>query len=102
MNKTDSRRIAKTITHEQLSAMFEVAKNDIKDWGQISNVNPCLDKGAAWNILYPALGSGLTSRSAIAANMIWEFGDYLPEELKIKKPVKKKFGGNVLRELPVF
>ena len=102
MNKTDSRKIAKTITHEQLSEMFEVAKKSIEDWGQISNVNPCLDKGAAWNILYPALNAGLTSRSTIAANMIWEFGDHLPEELKIKKPVKKKFSGNVLRQDPVF
>ena len=102
MNKSDSRKISKTITYEQLLEMFDVAKNSIKDWGQISNVNPCLDKGAAWNILFPALSRGYSSRSSISANMIWEFGDYLPDELKIKKPVKKKFSGNVLRQQPIF
>lgn len=32
MNRTDARRIAETITNQQLKEMFDSAKENIKDW----------------------------------------------------------------------
>jgi hypothetical protein len=102
MNQSDAKKIAKTITFDQLSEMFETAKNNIKDWSEISNVNRCLTVGKVWNMLYPSLTLIVMRCPPALKNMIWEFGDYLPEELKIKKPVKKPYTGKVLHEEPVF
>tara|TARA_R110000850_G_scaffold9405_3_gene34738 strand:- start:118 stop:447 length:330 start_codon:yes stop_codon:yes gene_type:complete len=103
MNKTDAGKIAKTITYGQLEAMFEGAKIYVIDWSVISSVNKALTKGKVWNMLYPNLSRvNLLSRSTVVKNMIWEFGEFLPEELKIKKKVKTKYDGIVLHEEPVF
>lgn len=89
MNKTDAKRIAETITNDQLAAMFERAKVGITDWEKVSAVNPAMTKGTSWNILSAALksGGGARVRQLAATNMIWEFGDFLDESLK---PAKKK------------
>ena len=88
MNKTDAKRIAETITHDQLVAMFERAKAEITDWEKVSAVNPGMTKGAAWNILSTALkaGVGPRMRQLAVTNMVWEFGDFLEDSLK---PAKK-------------
>lgn len=90
MNRTDAKKIAETITFEQLSNMFERAKNGIVDWEEVSSVNKGMTKGMAWNILYRGLDKGMTHRSLGIKNMIWEFGDYLDPELKPKKKVKRE------------
>lgn len=89
MNKADAKRIAETITNDQLAAMFERAKAEITDWEKVSAVNPGMTKGTAWNILSAALAAsgGARMRQLGVTNMIWEFGDFLDESLK---PAKKK------------
>ena len=85
MNRKDAKTIAGTITNEQLSLMFENAKSSIKDWTLTSNINQILTKGTAWNIL--ASNFDLTYSYHILAkiNMIREFGEFLPKELKVNK-----------------
>lgn len=89
MNKTDAKRIAETITIDQLTTMFERAKAGITNWEQVSAVNPGMTKGTAWNILSAGLKSlsGPRIRALAITNMVWEFGDFLDDSLK---PAKKK------------
>lgn len=86
MNRTDSKKIAETITNEQLKDMFEKAKSSITDWTKVSNVNKGMTKGAAWNILASNFDVNEKHHKLAKYNMIREFGEYLPEELK---PIKK-------------
>lgn len=85
MNKTDARKIAETITNEQLQAMFDNAKNGVKDWTEVSNVNKGITKGAGWNILAKNFDTDYTHHILAKTNMVREFGEYLPAELKLNK-----------------
>jgi hypothetical protein len=89
MNKADAKRIAETITPDQVASMLERAKAGITDWEKVSAVNPGITKGTAWNIFskaFTATGGGRVRQLAVT-NMIWEFGDFLDDSLK---PAKKK------------
>ena len=100
MNKNDAKKIAEDISREQLADMFDRAKREVKDWRQVSNVNPCMTKGAAWNILYHGFVVGVNKRICVA-NMIREFGEYLPDELK---PARKPKRAEIIphHEEPIF
>lgn len=85
MNRQDARRIAETITNEQLLQMFKSAKENIKNWNCPSIVNKGMTKGTAWNVL--AKNFDVTHDHHILAktNMVREFGEFLPDKLKVKK-----------------
>lgn len=87
MNRPHARKIAETITNEELKNMFETAKIKISDWTKVSNVNKSLTKGTSWNIL--AKDFDVTTEYHILAktNMIREFGEFLPNDLKPKKKI---------------
>lgn len=103
MNKHDAKQLARTITDEQLAAMFDRAKADITDWREPCNANPCITLGAAWNIYYPFLTRHYRMKELIKTNMLWVFGDYLPDELKPAKPDQRKAPAlNVLHQEPIF
>ena len=103
MNKTDAKKIAETITFSQLQEMFNNAKDNIIDWRAVSNVNNRMTKGYCWNILFPASrNKGIINQKSALKNMIWEFGDHLPEELKIKKQTKEKSTVSVEHQQPRF
>lgn len=87
MNRPDAKRIAETINNEQLLQMFNSAKENITDWTKASNVNKGMTKGAAWNILAKDFDVSSKYHNLAKINMIREFGEYLPKELK---PVKYK------------
>lgn len=101
MNKKDAKLIAETITNYQLAQMFIDAKEGIKDWTVVSSVNKGISKGVAWNVL--ARDFDITYKHHILAkrNMIREFGEFLPSELKPVKPPKKKVGTHVHHD-PIF
>lgn len=90
MNRKDSRKIAETITNEQLKEMFNKAKDNITDWEKVSLVNKGMTKGVAWNILAKNFDINYDYHILAKTNMIREFGEYLPDILKIKKVVKPK------------
>lgn len=105
MNKRDAKAVAETITHEQLAAMFENAKTSIKDWREPSKVNPSISLGAAWNLYYPCLVKRMRPLNLphVKTNMVWLFGDYLPDELKPdKKSNARKPAVDVFHQEPVF
>jgi hypothetical protein len=100
MNRKDAKEIAQKITNEQLQQMFDNAKKGIKDWTKVSNGNKGLSKGIAWNILARNFDVTKTYHILAKINMVREFGEFLPDELKIKK-VKRKFTPPVHHD-PIF
>ncbi len=85
MNRNDARKIAETITNEQIQQMFEIAKAKITDWTKVSNINKGMTKGAAWNILANKFDVKHKYHILAKRNMVWEFGAFLPDEFKLKK-----------------
>ncbi len=82
MNRRDASKIAETITNQELKDMFDVAKAGIKNWSQRSDVNKGMTKGAAWNILHKAFDVNKKIPPLAKKNMVWEFGDFLPKDMR--------------------
>lgn len=89
MNRATARRISETITNQQIQQMFENAKAQISDWTKVSNVNKGMTKGVAWNILAQNFDINANHHILAKCNMVWEFGDYLPANLKPPKKSRK-------------
>ena len=68
--------------------MFETAKAKITDWTKVSNCNLGLTKGVAWNILAKNFDVKTNHHILAKTNMVREFGEFLPDELKPKKKVR--------------
>ena len=90
MNRKDAKQIAEKITNEELLIMFNSAKENITNWGVKSIINKGMTKGFAWNILAANFDINYRYHILSKINMIREFGDYLPENLLIKKNYKTK------------
>lgn len=90
MKRNEARNLADTITNQQLFDMLEKAKIGIKDWTKVSLVNKSMTKGTAWNILGKDFDVNKEYHILAKTNMIREFGEFLPEELKPKKKEKIK------------
>lgn len=90
MRRSDARKIAETITNEQLVQMLNEAKQKVTNWNEPSIVNKCFTKGVAWNILGANFDTNIEHHILAKTNMIREFGNYLPDELKPKKKEKVK------------
>jgi hypothetical protein len=91
MNRQLAKNIAQTITNEQLKQMFDRAKELIADWTVVSNVNKSFTKGVAWNILGKDFDVNKTYHILAKINMIREFWEFLPNELKQKEKKSKNF-----------
>ena len=91
MNRTLARKLAETITNAQLKDMFDKAQNGIKDWTKTATVNKGMTKGAAWNILAADFDENKEYPIIAKMNMIREFGDFLPWQLKNPPKSKKQY-----------
>jgi len=91
MNRKQARKIAETITNEQIKQMFDNAKAKIKDWTKTSLINKGMTKGVAWNILAKDFDLETKHHILVKTNMVREFGEFLPDELKPKKKEKRQF-----------
>jgi hypothetical protein len=91
MNRNDAKKIAQTITNEQLKDMFDNAKIGVKDWTKVSSVNKCLTKGTSWNILAKDFDTSHSYHILAKINMVREFGEFLPDDMKIKKVKKQSY-----------
>jgi hypothetical protein len=100
MNRADAKKIAELITNQELQTMFNKAKANISDWNVRSNVNKGMSKGAAWNILASKFDIEYNYHILAKINMVREFGEYLPDELKPIK--KKKVLGPFIHQEPKF
>ena len=91
MNKKQAKEIAETITNEQIKQMFDNAKEKITDWTKTSLVNKGMTKGLVWNILSKDFNLETKYHLLEKINMVREFGEFLPDELKPKKKKKRQF-----------
>jgi hypothetical protein len=101
MNRKAAREIAETITPQQIKEMFDNAKENITDWTKVSVVNKGMSKGAAWNILAKDFDIETKHHILGKTNMVREFGEFLPDELK-PKPKKKLPYENIIHQDPIF
>lgn len=101
MNRKDAKQIAEKITNDELLLMFESAKKNITNWEKNSLVNKGITKGTAWNILAKDFDLNYKYHILTKINMIREFGDYLPDYLKIKK-IKKQNNIKPIHQEPIF
>jgi len=87
MNRFDARKLADIVTNDQLKQMFDNAKYKIMNWHEKSNCNKGITKGTAWNILANNFDVKKSYHVLAKTNMIREFGEFLPGEIrqKIKK-----------------
>lgn len=83
MNRNEARELAETTSEEDLKQMFLNAQSKISDWTEVSRVNRGMTKGTAFNILSKATGK--PTHILGKTNMIWEFGEYLPNYQKKEK-----------------
>jgi len=102
MNKTNAKKIAETITFEQLQKMFDNASLSIVNWKEVSAVNKGMTKGAVWNVFFKSLTPGIMNKKSSVKNMIWEFGDHLEFSLKIKPSKKTESDVKVFHQDPEF
>lgn len=102
MNKKDSKIIAETITNEQLLDMFNNAKENITDWAKISNVNKGMTKGTSWNILAKDFDVNEKYHTISKTNMVREFGEFLPDQLKPKKTNNRSSNKPPVHQEPKF
>lgn len=91
MNRTLARKLAETITNAQLKDMFDKAQNGIRDWTKTATVNKGMTKGAAWNILAADFDENKEYPTIAKTNMIREFGDFLPQQLRNPPKDKKQY-----------
>lgn len=102
MNRKDAKAIAANITNEELLTMLTNAKKYIKNWKVRSIVNKSMTKGVAWNILAKDFDVNYKYHILAKINMIREFGEYLPDHLKIMKEKKITDVKPIIHQDPKF
>jgi hypothetical protein len=102
MRRSDARKLAEIVTNEQLKQMFDNAKVGIKDWTKVSSCNIGFTKGVAWNILTKGFDVIKPIHILAKTNMIREFGEFLPGELKQKVSRNKRNIINPVHHDPIF
>lgn len=92
MNKATCRKIAKIIKNEDILEMFKTAKERISDWTVVSRLNPCFDKGFAWNLFASHFDVNKTYNVLAIQNMLVEFGEWLTIKPYMEHcmPIKKQ------------
>jgi hypothetical protein len=102
MNRTDAKKISEKITNDQLMEMLNGAKAGTIDWTKQSIVNKGLTKGVAWNILGKDFDVSKKYNSIVKINMIREFGEFLPNNIKPKRKEPKKITRTPFHQDPIF
>ena len=102
MSRNDAREIAEAVTNQQLQQMFDNAKAAITDWTKTSRVNKAFTIGASWNIFTKGFDVNHNIHVLAKTNMVWEFGEYLPEEAKLHKEPKVVETKPPFHQEPIF
>lgn len=87
MTKTEAKKLAETITTEEILELREAVKQGITNWKERARVNKLMTKGLAFNILLANLNADTKLHFLAKRNILLEFGDFLPGRLK---PIKKR------------
>lgn len=93
MNKNEAKKLAENVTISELREMLLNARNSIQDWSKVSRVNKGMTIGVSFNIFSYGFEDGKMPSKInpiTKKNMIWEFGEYLPNYTKPTKSVKSE------------
>jgi hypothetical protein len=104
LTKKQCREIACKITNQEIMAMLEKAKNNIKDWSKLSNNSSKYSKGKIWNTWTKDFDVNEEYPDIKKVVLLQEYGEYVPFHLldhKYPKPEKKK-EKQIVHEEPVF
>ena len=82
--------------------MFYNAKEQIKDWTKVSSINKIMTKGFSWNILARDFDVDYNYHILSKTNMVREFGEFLPDELKSLPMIKQELEKEPLHQEPIF
>jgi hypothetical protein len=102
VSPSEAKKIGREISQDDLGIMFDNAKKGVSDWGKPSRVNNSFSTGWAWNKFYKPFILGNLTHNLAKRNAVWEFGEFLPEELKPWRYVRNKSKTPVHHEEPIF
>lgn len=102
ITKKEALEIAHNISNDNLETMFMNAMEGIEEWGETSYVNKGMTKGTSWNILAQNFDPEEKYGYSAKCNMVREFGNFLPEDLRVKNPPESIFKVNVIHQEPNF
>jgi len=89
MSSHEARKLAESISLEDLKAMFRNAAEKTTDWHTQSSVNRGMTKGTSFNLFTKGDFEKMPHVLAVK-NMIWEFGEFLPNYSKPQKAKKSR------------
>lgn len=93
MNKYNAKILAQIVQKDDIIQMLMTAYNSIFNggWSKPSTVNPSLAKWQAWDLFTNVFIDDPTYIPCCVSkrNMIWQFGQYLPDDILKKLPLKK-------------
>ena len=101
MVRHEARKIAEKITNQQIQDMLERAKNETLDWTKQAIGNKSFTKATAWNFLGRGFDVDADHHILYKTNIIREFGEFLPDELKPQKK-KKPPPDDLIHQQPIF
>jgi hypothetical protein len=84
MTRSEAKKLAETVTINELKFMFVNAYGRVKNWEVPSKVNKSISLGASFNI-YTNCGLDENTHILAKTNMIRDFGEYLPNYEKKKR-----------------
>lgn len=101
MNRQEAKRLAETLTAEQVEETLLAAQHGIKDWKAPTTLNQGLSYGYAYNLYSKIDFSKLGTGRIVQYNFLVIFGDFLPG---YQKPFKAVTAGDryVHHEEPNF
>lgn len=88
MTKKECTQVSINITKEQIILMLNNAKKEVVDWTKPSSLNKGMTIGTSWNILTSGILDNYDIPTIIIVKLLREFGDYLPNELKMNNNKK--------------
>lgn len=87
MNRKEAKDLSLITLNSNLKMMFVNAAEKIIDWSEPSRVNKHLSKGFVFNLFLKSGNDYENLHDLVKLNMIFEFGEFLPN---YEKPIKKK------------
>ncbi len=91
MDSKRAEHLSKKLTNLQILEMLKTARKEIVNWKVRSCVNRGITKGACWNILARDYDPHRRDNYLINKNLIWEFGDFLPKNIRFENKLKEPF-----------
>lgn len=101
MNRPQARKLAETVTVEQIKQMLDNAKTGILDWTHASVANKGISRGSHWNLFCKDYSKKTEFSEMLKFRMIQEYGNFLPYHIRHQE-IKKKDQAKPIHHDPIF